>query len=201
MPVVAGRQYRTFDASGMVAREEEAEGRPSFIVEGYATTFDSPYELFPGEYEVIDRHAIDGADQSDVIFQYDHQGLVMARNKNGSLALMADDHGLFVRADLSATEAGRELHGAIKAGLVDQMSWGFMIAEGGADYDLANNTFTIRSVSKLFDVSAVSVPANPQTTISARSYLDGAIEAALRESKRRQRARVAAAVRARLCTR
>lgn len=58
-----------------------------FYVEGFATTFDKPYVMY--EYggikycEVIDRNALVGADLSDVIMQFDHSGMVFARNKMG----------------------------------------------------------------------------------------------------------------------
>ena len=94
MPVVEGRQYRTFDASGLAVSADE----DSYVVDGYATTFDSAYDMGFGYSEVIDRHALDEADTSDVIFQYDHRGMVMARNRNGSLTIEPDEHGLHIKS-------------------------------------------------------------------------------------------------------
>ena len=154
-----------------------------FYVEGYATTFNDPYVLY--EYdgvkymEQIDRHALDEADMSDVIMQYDHTGRVLARNSNGSLLLEPNQHGLFIAADLSRSEAARNMYEEINAGLVNRMSWAFQ-AEKDA-YDRATRTRTILKISKLYDVSAVSMPANPATEISARSYFDGVIEAERQE--------------------
>jgi len=179
MPVVDGRQYRSIEMSNFETRDD-------YIVEGYATTFGEPYEMGAGYFEVIDPHALDGADTSDVIFQYDHAGLVMARTKNGSLAVMPDSHGYHVRASLGGTRAGRELYEAISNGLVDKMSWAFKVAEDGWEYDRDSRTSTVKRVDKVYDVSAVSVPANGGTEISARSYLDGVIEAERRESSLRQ---------------
>lgn len=70
-----------------------------FYVEGYATTFDKPYLLYEWDgnkyYERIDRNALAGADMSDVIMQYNHEGKVLARLSNGTLGVEANDNGLF----------------------------------------------------------------------------------------------------------
>lgn len=170
MPMVEGREYRSFELTD-AHRDDDG-----CIVEGYATTFDIPYEIGRGFYEVIHREAFDGADMSDVIFQLNHQGAVMARIRNRTLELEVDAHGLHVRADLKGSQAGRELHEAIKNGLIDRMSWGFIIAEDGWSYDEDTHTSHIAKVEKVFDVSAVSIPANEGTDIHARSYLDGVID-------------------------
>lgn len=149
-----------------------------YYVEGYATTFDKPYELYEFDgvkyYEVIDRHALDGSDMSDVIMQYDHNGKVMARQSNKTLILEADNEGLFICADLSKSSASKELYEEISNGLVTRMSWAFSVAE--EDYNRETRTRTIKKVKKVYDVSAVSIPANQDTEISARSYLNGVIE-------------------------
>lgn len=178
MPVVDGREYRNFEMR-FSALEPESDG--DCIVEGYATTFDKVYELYPGFFEKVDRHALDGADMSDVIFQLNHDGIVMARMRNNTLSLFIDDIGLLVRANLRGCQAGRELYEAIKNGLIDRMSWGFRIDDGGWEYDRETKTATITRVSKVYDVSGVSIPANEGTSIHARSYFDGVIEAERQE--------------------
>ena len=163
-------------------------------VEGYATTFEDPYTLFEGRdgwkyVEVIDRHALDGADLSDVILQYDHEGPVYARNTNNTLYLEANDHGWFIAADLGKTSKARSLFEDIQVGNVTRMSWAFIPAEETYTEDRENKVFTTRitRVKKVFDVSAVSYPADPNTEISARNLVNGEIEARrLRESKQRE---------------
>ena len=153
--------------------------KSDFYVEGYATTFNEPYVLY--EYdgvqykEIIDRGALEGADMSDIIFLYDHEGNVLARRSNGTLIVEPDDHGLFVAADLSKSAAARNMYEEIQNGLVTKMSWAFKVREDS--YDRVTHTRTIKRMKKVFDVSAVSKPANPSTDISARSYFDGGIEA------------------------
>ena len=189
------REYRDFSVNNFQAVESD-EPEKRYMVEGYATTFDAPYDFIGDTKECISSRALDGADMSDVIFQYDHQGLVMARMRNNSLSVFPDEHGLHVQADLGGTEQGRQLHEAIKNGLVDRMSWGFMIDEDGWEYDRETKTATITKVAKVYDVSAVSLPANEDTEISARSYLDGVIEQEkqellLREEEAEMRKRLA----------
>lgn len=142
-----------------------------YYVEGYATTFE-PYVLYRDYegndvYELIERSSLDNADMSDIIFQFDHGGMVYARTSNSSLIVEVDEHGLFVAADLGRTEAAKHLYDSIQAGMVTQMSWRYMVDE--ESYDRDKKTWTTRKVSKIYDVSAVSIPANDQTSIEARA--------------------------------
>ena len=189
MAIKNDREYRSF--FDIKAREKE-DG--SYIVEGYATTLDDPYVLWKdGDVEVkeqIARTAFDDADMSDVIFLYNHEGMVYARQKNGTLALDVDERGLKVTADLGSIASSRELYEAIQSGLVDQMSWAFTVKEEA--YDKEQRLRTITKVDKVYDVSAVSIPANPATSISARDYFNGVIEVERAERLRaeeRERAR------------
>lgn len=174
------REYRAMS----MAIEEMEEGEERYVVTGYASTFDEPYLLYRGEdYEVwekVDRNAFDETDMDDVIMQYDHMGRVFARKKNNTLMIDPDETGLFVRADLGGTDIGRQLYQEIKGGYTDKMSFGFTVAADTRDISedaegYAKVMRTITKIGKLYDVSAVSIPANPGTSISAR-FLDGAIE-------------------------
>ena len=187
----AGREYR-------MMRNFEIRSDPtadtSKIVEGYATTFDQPYLLYDwGDYKVyeqIDSKALDDCDMSDVIMQYDHRGRVFARTSNSTLELTLDNIGLRVKADLSGTTIGGQLYEEIKGGYTAKMSFGFVVGEQKTEYveDKANNivtvTRTITKIRKLYDVSAVSIPANDATQISARSISDGLIREIAAERKK-----------------
>lgn len=185
------RIYRDMSQMMSLVPNEERKKRieSSYYVEGYATTFDEPYLLFEWDgvkyYERIDRKAFKNADMSDVIFQYNHTGRVYARNSNKTLGLEVDKHGLFTFADLSKTEGAKDLYGDIAAGMITKMSWAF--TESERSFDRETNTWTVLKVRKVYDVSAVSLPANPDTEISARALLDGVIEeAAHREAMKRR---------------
>ena len=163
-------------------------------VEGYATTFEDPYVMFEDRdgwkyVEIIDRHALDDADFSDVIFQYDHEGRVYARNTNNTLYFEPNDHGLFIAADLSKTTLARQMYEDIAVGNVTRMSWAFTPVEETYTEDLENKVFTTRitKVRRIYDVSCVSLPADPNTEISARNLVNGEIEARRqRESLQRE---------------
>ena len=177
--ITEGREYRNIIVSELETRSDDE----AMIVEGYATKFNEAYRLMDfGEFavdEIVSDRAFDKCDISDVIMQYDHEGRVFARNKNGTLTLEVDEKGLRIKADLSGTEIGRQLYQEIKGGYTDKMSFGFVVrgderterTEDGKDII----TRTITDISKLYDVSAVSIPANDATEISARNFSDGVI--------------------------
>ena len=189
-----GRSYRFIDIKSIEVR---AEGdNEEKIVEGYATVFNEPYELWSWDgytvMEQIDARAFDECDMSDVIMQYDHRGRVFARITNGTLAVAPDEKGLYIRANLSGTDIGRDLFEEIKGGYTTKMSFGFMVAEDKREIteDRENNTVTvlrtITKISKLYDVSAVSLPANDATSISARNFGEGVIAEIMEECQKRR---------------
>lgn len=181
-------KQREFRNLSLLKPSETKKLESDCYVEGYATTFES-YELYEFDgikyFEKIDRNALVGADLSDVIMQYDHQGKVLARQSNNTLILETDNHGLLICADLSKSDAAREMYNEINTGLVTRMSWAFTVAEDS--YDRETRTRTILRIKKVYDVSAVSIPANSDTQISARSYFDGVIEVERREALERKR--------------
>lgn len=175
MPVVKTREYRNLMT--LEAQPNQKRIDSNYYVEGYATTFE-PYELYEVDgikyYEQIDRNAFAGADMSDVIMQYDHEGRVLARQSNKSLIVEPNERGLFICADLSKSNASKELYEDITSGLVTKMSWAFTVAE--SEFNRDTRTRIIKRVKKVYDVSAVSIPANDDTLINARSFFDGVIE-------------------------
>lgn len=171
MPVKKGREYRALQDFSLVPREGEAD---AYEVRGTAIVFDTPTCLFEVDgvkyYEVIDRHALDGCDLSDVIMNYNHGGKVVARLRNKTLVLTITDRGLDLEADLSGTAAGRDLYEEIDGGYIDKMSFSFVVR--AAEYDAATHTRRITKIRKLYDVSAVDIPAYEETSLSARSFFE-----------------------------
>ena len=190
-----GREFRNIAPGSIQLREQDNKDQ---IVEGYATTFNEQYLLYDwGDYKVfeqIDARAFDDCDTSDVIFQYNHEGRVMARTRNNTLELNADEHGLHIKADLSGTELGRQLYEEIQGGYTDRMSFGFTVAEDkreiveNRETNVTTVIRTITKIGKLYDVSAVSIPANDATEISARRFTDGLVRE-LEQERLRKRAR------------
>lgn len=173
------REYRSME---LRIKEREDGAEESYIVEGYASTFE-PYVLFSQDgvdyKEKIEPTAFDEADLSDVVFRIDHEGRVYARTSAGTLDVWTDEHGLANRTDLGRTAAAREIFADIEAGNYPKMSFAFTVAEGGDEYDKTTHTRTIKRIAKVFDVSPVSFPANPGTelSVSTRDYFNGVIEA------------------------
>ena len=163
-----------------------------YYVEGYAARYE-PYELYRDEngpvYERFERGCFDNCDMSDIIYQFDHAGKVMARTSNGSLIVEPDDNGLFMAADLGRTATARaHYEDDIKSGMVTKMSWRFAV--GDYYYDRENRTIVHKTVRKIYDVSSVSIPANDNTEINARAWVDGEIaQAARSEAELDQRRR------------
>lgn len=189
MAIKEGREYRALKDFSLVPRDENSE---EYRVTGTAVVFNTPTVL--AEYdgvkycEIIDRHAFDECDMSDVIFNYNHGGKVVARLRNKTLALSITESGLDMAADLSGTVAGRELYEEIGGGYVDKMSFSFTVRE--SSYDTVTHTRTITKVKKLYDVSAVDNPAYNETSISARGFFEEEHSReleALEQARRRKR--------------
>lgn len=189
MPIKSDREYRSL----VLAPKDD------YVVEGDFSTYDEPYLLGsydePGYrvevWEQVKRGAFDDTDMTDVIMQYDHQGRVFARKSNETLEIELDDTP-HMRAMLGGTEIGRQLYKEIKGGYTTKMSFGFTVSsdertqteENREDGTVLIKTLrTITGIKKLYDVSAVSLPANDQTSISARTYSDGVCDQVLEEFK------------------
>lgn len=185
MPLKKERQYRSMSMTAVPQSDKLIDSE--FYVEGYAANYER-YQLFETEsgavYEQFTRDNFEGVDLSDVIMQYDHRGEVFARCKNGSLIVRLDDKGLFIAADLGQTQRGREVYEMIAKGMIDKMSWSFI--PEGMHFDSKTRTVTYSGIKKIFDVSAVSIPANDTTDIHARSLIDGEIKRAAQELRQRE---------------
>lgn len=191
MPILSNRQYRTLPFETPPQAEKKNKFDSDCYVEGYAAKYER-YVLFESGdqivYEEFMPECFRGCDMSDIIFQFDHAGKVFARQSNNTLTVEPDSIGLFICADLSKTSAARSMYEDIQSGLVTKMSWGFL-----PDYDTLEvieqgNEITLRhhSIKKIYDVSAVSIPANNDTDIQARSFANGAIEKAMKEIQKRK---------------
>lgn len=157
-----------------VFNQSADEPNPKMIIEGKAVSFDDPTVLFTMdgvEYkEIIARGAFDATDISKAYLKYNHSDniMAMARVKNGTLAIEVRDDGVWIKAELANTTAGRDLYELVKRGDIDRMSFAFTIRE--ESYDKETHTWTVRKVDTLFDVAAVEQPAYENTQLFARRY-------------------------------
>lgn len=177
------------------------EGQKRFdsekYVDGYAAKYDKYLLWDDGDwgrtYERFEPGCFDNTDMSDVILQFDHAGRVFARITNGTLAVEADDTGLFMAADLDKTELARGLYEDIAAGMITKMSWRFKVGKYYVEREEGSKDRTIvhTEIPKIYDVSAVSIPANDNTEINARDFAHGVMDEIARreaelENKRRK---------------
>lgn len=187
------REFRSF--AQIVQRDaDDLDENKKYLVEGYASTFE-PYTLWTTEdgveiKEQIEPDAFAETDFSDVVFRIDHEGPVFARTSNGLIALEVDEHGLKTRIDLSKTEKARGIFEDIEAGMYPQMSFAFTVEREA--WDRETHTRHVEKIGKLYDVSAVSFPANPGTEIgvSLRDRINGEIEAETAERLEAERQRL-----------
>ena len=190
------REYRSMELRVLPSETEEK----SYMVEGYASTY-KPYLMATIDgidfYERIEPTAFDNADLSDVVFRVDHVGRVYARSSAGTVNVWSDEHGLGQKTDLGKTQQARDLFADIEAGNYPNMSFAFVVADDGDYFDRDSHTRVITRIAKVFDVSPVSFPANPDTelSVSTRDYFHGVMEAEKaerleREKRERQKQRI-----------
>lgn len=155
--------------SVMQAPELRASETGVKTVRGYAAVFNSETDIGGYFREVIAPGAFADSIGGDVRALVDHDsGRVIGRTKAGSLRLVEDERGLAVEIDLPDTSDGRDLAALVERGDIDGMSFGFSVRKEEWDETVDPPLRTIRSV-ELFEVSAVTWPAYPDTSLAMRS--------------------------------
>jgi len=159
------REYRTYDFE---LRKAE-DGKPK--IEGYSAVFDQLSDDLGGFREKIDKGAFAKTITEDdvrALFNHDSNH-VLGRNKNGTLKLAEDEHGLKVEIDPPDTQFANDLLKQIERGDINQMSFGFVTRVD--EWDEKDKEIPIRTLKdvELWDVSPVTFPAYPQTSVSVKS--------------------------------
>lgn len=168
-------------------RAEEDEERGNIIV-GRPIVYESKTNIGGYFDEVIAKGALDDADLTDVRFltNHDTSKIPLARSrkntKNSTMQLTPDDDGLGIRVDLDTenNSEAKNLYSAVKRGDISGMSFMFGIDdEEWSDLDSDMPLRTIKKISTVIEVSAVTFPAYEDTSIAARdkSALDNARQA------------------------
>jgi HK97 family phage prohead protease len=167
-------ERRTFTIKNVEARQAE-DG--TMRLSGYAAVFNNDSVPLP----FIERIA-PGAfrktltETPDVRLLINHEGLPLARTKNGTLRLKEDETGLYMDADLPNTQAARDLYTLVERGDVDQMSFAFRVIRQKWNEGRTERTLTELSLAD-GDVSVVTYPAYPTTTVEAREQIAAARQA------------------------
>jgi len=106
----------------------------------------------------------------DVVALLNHdQNFVLARN-NKTLKLEVDHIGLRYEFEAPNTTAGNDLIENLRLGNISKSSFAFTVEQD--DWEFKSNEpdkRTITRVKRLFDVSPVTYPAYPDTTVGQRS--------------------------------
>lgn len=172
---LSGARLAAFPAQ-LRAELVDYNGQQRYHLVGHASVVNTPYEMWDsfGPYmEVIDGAAFTRtlAAEPDVAFLVNHKGVTMARTTNDSLRLRMDAVGLAVEAWLNPKRQDvSDLVVAIQDRDVTEMSFAFMLGDGGGEWTPDMQTFRIRDLDlNRGDVSAVNYGANPYTDVAARA--------------------------------
>lgn len=186
---------RMFECRAAEPSPEGGDQEGDMILEGKAVSFDDETELFEYEgtkvFESIDRHALDTTETRNCFLKFNHSDEVMpmARTKNGSLRLDIREDGMYIRAKLSDTTAGKDLYTLVKDGTLDKMSFAFTIDEEDRleAEDGKKVTYKVKKIRQLYDVAVVPLPAYDNTEIYARRLGDVETRREQLESEKRKR--------------
>jgi HK97 family phage prohead protease len=167
-------ERRTYVVQDVEARQTE-DG--VMRLSGYAAVFNDasvplPFKerIAPGAF----RKTL--TEMPDVRLLINHEGLPLARTKNGTLNLIEDDRGLRFNAELADTQEARDIYTLVERGDVDQMSFAFRVIRQNWNKDKSERTLTEVSLAD-GDVSVVTYPAYPTTTVEARQKIAHALDA------------------------
>jgi HK97 family phage prohead protease len=167
-------ERRTYVVQDVEARQTE-DG--VMRLSGYAAVFNDasvplPFKerIAPGAF----RKTL--TEMPDVRLLINHEGLPLARTKNGTLNLIEDDRGLRFDAELADTQEARDIYTLVERGDVDQMSFAFRVIRQNWNKDKSERTLTEVSLAD-GDVSVVTYPAYPTTTVEARQKIAHALDA------------------------
>lgn len=165
-------ERRTFETQELRAEGDDGNR----VLVGYAATFNARSELIGGAFrEEIAPGAFADVLGTDVRALYNHDpSMVLARTTNGTLQLAEDEHGLRVAITLPRTSYADDLWTLVQRGDVNQMSFGFTVGKSGQEWrkDAGVAVRRVTKVSRLIDVSPVTYPAYPQTSIQTRDIED-----------------------------
>jgi HK97 family phage prohead protease len=167
-------ERRTYVVQDVEARQAE-DG--VMRLSGYAAVFNDasvplPFKerIAPGAF----RKTLN--EMPDVRLLINHEGLPLARTKNGTLTLTEDDRGLRFDAELADTQEARDIYTLVQRGDVDQMSFAFRVIRQNWSKDKSERTLTEVSLAD-GDVSVVTYPAYPTTSVEARKKIADALDA------------------------
>lgn len=152
---------------GSIEVRQEGDKR---TLRGYAAIFGTTYDM--GHYtESVNRSFFDGIKLDDVRVLFNHDSnQILGRTKSGTARVFLDEKGLAYEVDLPDSPIGENVRAAAMRGDIDQSSWGFEIGDNGSKWTTVDGKRHRELVvgRAIWDVSPVTFPANPDTTVALR---------------------------------
>lgn len=170
MGMSKNKMERRYINAAIELRETDAEP----VVSGYAARFNELSEELWGFREMIRPGAFSEALQgSDIRALFNHDpSQIVARTKNNTLRVWEDEHGLLYEFTPNMkTTAGRDLVEHLRRGDIDQSSFAFSMEGGVEEWDDSGDmpVRILKKIGRLYDVSPVTYPAYPSTSVGLRS--------------------------------
>lgn len=158
-------------------RASDLQEENKLILEGVPIVFDTPTiinDKFGSYKEIIKSGALSDIsfDDTTLLYNHDLSKVPLARSPK-TMQLFVEDNGVKMIANLANTENAKEIYAAVKRGDLSGMSFAFKVPKGGDYFDPNTNTRTINKIEKIYEVSILPFPAYPQTSVEARTAMQG----------------------------
>lgn len=138
---------------------------------GYFVLFNDETELYDGIFEKVDSRALDKTLKNDIRCLFNHDtSKVLGRTKSNTLTLEKDEKGLYGEVIINPNDKEAvSVYERVKRGDIDQCSFGFNILDEEQRLDERNQLHVTLKEIDLHEVSIVTFPAYPNTSVSARA--------------------------------
>ena len=151
--------------------EVRADASGDSIIDGYASVFNKDSLDLGGFIETVNPEAFNRTlvENPDVRALFNHDsGELLGRTVSKTLTLSVDENGLRMSLRLPNTGKGPYIKEMITRGDLSAMSFGFVTRKDKWDFNSTPNRRELLDVD-LFEVSPVTFPAYPDTSLAVRS--------------------------------
>jgi uncharacterized protein len=170
----AERRYYTSTLDFKEVETNGAKSKDENTITGYAAVFNKDSEDFGGWVERIAPGAFGSVLEDDAFALFNHSmNHVLGRNKV-NVSLEQDDIGLKYTVKLPDTTLANDVKALVRSGIINKSSFAFTVAEErfikGDEKAGTPHMRIIDKIDHLYDVSPVTVPAYPDTSVAARGF-------------------------------
>lgn len=169
-----GKQIQTRSMSIRALEPEKVDDK-FLVLEGTFTTFDETYSLGidwwteQERFEKVNKDCFKNANWKNCFARYNHshEALVLSSYDSGLIEIILDEREAKCIIKMPKTSYSSDVYELVRSGIVNKMSWAFTVRK--QSYDSKTRTYEILEIEDVYDISLVPHPANPSTSISARS--------------------------------